>query len=210
MLDPTHGAPGPPPPTPRLAVCPPPHPIGHLEGHLAGRRRVTWSWVSPLSPISPLPPEAPFHESRHASSTSCVLGVCRGSSLLPATPFSPPVSPSFSPPLSLPTSPPLSPPSPLSSPWSPSSSPSSPSSPSFKASRRWASASSPVRKRSSPGTRMVPPPPSPLVPYDTTHHSPGSNSSSQSPHTLTWLTVPPLAPSAQGTYRVSPKAGTFS
>ena len=71
-----------------------------------------------------------------------------------------------------------------------------------------------MRKRSSPGTRKVPPSfsrflffrffpfltPSPLHPGDTTHHSPGSNSSSQSPNTVTWLTFPPLPPSAPGTF----------
>ena len=60
MLDPTHGAPGPPPPpTPPISlVSPPPQPIGHLEGHLAGRCWVTWWWVSP-SPVSPISPPTP-------------------------------------------------------------------------------------------------------------------------------------------------------
>ena len=39
-------------------VTPPPHPIGHLEGHLAGRRRVTWCWVSPISPPAPPGPHS--------------------------------------------------------------------------------------------------------------------------------------------------------
>ena len=52
-------------------------------------------------------------------------------------------------------------------------------------------------------------PPSQWDLYDTTHHSPGSNSSSRSPNTVTWLMVPPLPASAQGTYRVSPTPGTF-
>ena len=49
----------PPPHPPVSPVSTPPHPIGHLEGHLAGGRRVTWWWVSPISPISPIGPPAP-------------------------------------------------------------------------------------------------------------------------------------------------------
>ena len=78
-----------------------------------------------------------------------------------------------------------------------------------------------VRKRSTLGTRKVPPSfsrfplfpffpfsrPSPVDPCDTTHQSPGSNSSSQSPNSVTWLTVPPMPPSAQGIYRVCPAKG---
>ena len=68
-LDPTHGAPGSPPPHPPFSpVSPPPHPIGHLEGHLAGRRPVTWWWVSPISPVSPSsPPTPPGPHSRVAT-----------------------------------------------------------------------------------------------------------------------------------------------
>ena len=58
MLDLTHGAPGTPHPIPRLARLAP-HPIGHLEDHLAGRRRVTWWRVSAISPISLISPQAP-------------------------------------------------------------------------------------------------------------------------------------------------------
>ena len=40
--------------------------------------------------LAPLPPQAPIRESRHVGYPSCVVGGCRGSSLLPAPPFSPP------------------------------------------------------------------------------------------------------------------------
>ena len=63
MLHPTHGAPGSPPHTTVSPVSLPPPPprnrIGHLEGHLAGRRQVTWWWVSPISLVSPICPPAP-------------------------------------------------------------------------------------------------------------------------------------------------------
>ena len=41
---------------------------------------------------------------------------------------------------------------------------------------------------------FLPPSLSPLNPCDTTHYSPGSNSSSRTLHTVTWLTVLPLPP----------------
>ena len=90
----------------------------------------------------------------------------------------------------------------------PSPSPSSPLSPSSKASRMWTSASSRVRKTSSPGNRKVPPsfslllffpffpffPPSPLDPCGTTHQFPGSSSSSHTPPHCHLVDGPPIAP----------------
>ena len=164
------------PPLPRLARLAPAPTHRSLGRSLGGRRRVTWWWVTPIRAVSPPAPQAPIRESRHAGYPSSVVGGCRGAFLLPAAPFSPPVSPSFSPPVSPSFSPPLSPPPhplvtplPLVATLDPSSSPSTPSSPlspSPKASRRWASASSRVRKRSSPGPRKVRPlfPVLPLLP----------------------------------------------
>ena len=59
-------------PPPRLArlarLAPPRHHIGHLEVHLAGQRRVTWWWVSPISLVSPSsPPTPPGPHSRVAT-----------------------------------------------------------------------------------------------------------------------------------------------
>ena len=72
------GFPHPHPPV--SSVSPPPHPIGHFGGHLAGRRRVTWWWVSPISPVSPMsPPTPPGPLSRVATRT---LPLLRGGGLL--------------------------------------------------------------------------------------------------------------------------------
>ena len=80
MLDPTHGAPGSPTTTPPVSpVSPPPHPIGHLEGHLAGRRRVTWWWVSPISPVSPI--SLPTRPGPHSRVATRRLPLLRGGGL---------------------------------------------------------------------------------------------------------------------------------
>ena len=70
-----------------------------------------------------------------------------------------------------------------------------------------------VAKRMEKGTWKVPPsfslllfpffplpffPPSPLDPWDTTHHSLGPRSVYQSASTVTWLTVAPLPPPPKG------------
>ena len=105
MLDPTHGAPGPPPHTPRLAQLAP-HAKCHLEGHLVDRRRVTWWWVSPISPLCPISFPAPLLrvETR-------MLPLLRGSGLpgrilAPGIPLLTPRVPSLLTPLSLPPQPP--------------------------------------------------------------------------------------------------------
>ena len=108
MLDPTHGAPGSPPQV--SPVSPPPHSVGHLEGHLAGRRGVTWWWVSPISPVSPLSPPAPLDpHSRVATHRLPLLrgGGLPGRILAPGTPLLTPRVPFLLTPLVTPTSPPL-------------------------------------------------------------------------------------------------------
>ena len=54
---------------------------------------------------------------------------------------------------------------------------------------------------------FFPYPPPPLGPHPPLFVG---SSSSQSPNTVVWLTVPPLPPSPQGTYWVSPTRGIFS
>ena len=143
-------------PPPPSYPCYPPYPIGHLEGTLAGRHRVTWWRVSPISMVGP---PAPFRESRHTGH-HFLLGGCRGASLLPEAPRSPLVSLSFPPPLP-PLANPLVTPGPLVvalvTPPPPPCHPLCPPSLSSITSRRCCSASSRVAKRMEEGTRKVPP-----------------------------------------------------
>ena len=223
----------PPPPPPDSPVSPPPHPIGHLEGHLAGRRRVTWCRVSLISPVSPISPPAP--PGPHSRVATRRLPLPRGGGLpgliiAPGTPLLTPTPrvPFLLTPLVTPYLSPLVTPLPLVTTLVPLVIPVIPVVPVVPN----------LQGPPEPGLRLLPgeeeelschpegappflplpllpllplfpPSPSPLDPCGTTHHSPGSNSSSQSPGTVTWLTVPPLPPSAQGTYRVSPTPGTF-
>ena len=80
------------PPQPPVTP-PPPHPIGHLEGHLAGRHRVTWWRVSPISLVSPPPPPSPL--SRVATRTW--WGVARVHPCSRQPPCHPPFPPPFNP-----------------------------------------------------------------------------------------------------------------
>ena len=88
----------PPPPTPRLTRLVP-HPIGHL----AGRQRLTWWWVTPISPVSPISAPLPPFASRDTQATPLAWWGVAGAHLC-----------SRHPPLSPPSLPPLSPPSPFS------------------------------------------------------------------------------------------------
>ena len=218
----------PPPPPPGSPVSHPPHPIGHLEGHLAGRRRVTWWWVrriSPVSPISPLPPPGP-----HSRVATRRLPLLRGWGLpglilAPGTPLLTPCVPFLLTPLVTPHLTPLVTRLPLGTTLVPLVIPIIPVVPVVSRPQGLPEVGLrllPCAEEKLQAPRGCPPlspsssfPPLPLLPppsldpCDTTHHSPGSNSSSQSPNTVTWLTVPPLPPSAQGTYRVSPTPGTF-
>ena len=106
----------PPPHPPVSPVSPPPHPIGHLEGHLAGRRRVTWWWVSPISPVSPIRPPAPLGpHSRVATRRLPLLrgGGLPGLILAPGTPLLTPRVPFLLTPLVTPYLTPLVTPLPL-------------------------------------------------------------------------------------------------
>ena len=206
ILDPTCGAPGPPPP-PVSPVGPPLHPIGHLEEHLAGQRRVTWWWVSLISPVSPISPPVP--QGPHSRVATSRLPLPRGGGLpgfilAPGTPLLTPRVPFLLTPLVTPHLTPLVTPLPLVATLVPLVIPVIRVVPVVPLSQGLLEVGFrllPVAEEELPAPGRCPPlspassssssPPSPLDPYVTTHHSPRSNSSSQSPNTVLWLKAPP-------------------